>query len=101
MINGTASSSACAGTGVASQTGLPSTTTMQTERNRVITAYTREIKDLIARSVGLESLMRRFLCNVSQVSGGDFFLIVPGVEGDFGGADGSGDGQVHIDRIAS
>jgi hypothetical protein len=28
-----------------------------------------------------------------------FFLIVPGIEGSFGSADGSGDGQVHVDRM--
>jgi hypothetical protein len=47
----------------------------------------------------LESLIKRFVSQASQVSGSEFLLVVPGVEGSFGGANGSGDGEVGIGRI--
>jgi len=47
----------------------------------------------------LESLIQRFVSHESQISGREFFLVVPGVEGSFGGPDRSGDGQVRIGRL--
>jgi hypothetical protein len=47
----------------------------------------------------LESLTKRFVCHVGQVSGGEIFFVIPGVEGSFRRADGSGDGRVCIGRI--
>ena len=47
----------------------------------------------------LESLIKGFVCRVSQVSGREFLLVVPGVEGCFRRANGSGHGEVGIGRI--
>jgi putative tryptophan/tyrosine transport system substrate-binding protein len=49
--------------------------------------------------IGLESLIKKFVSHVSQVLGREFSLVVPGVEGSFSCADGSGDWRVRVGRI--
>jgi hypothetical protein len=42
----------------------------------------------------LVSLIKKFLCDESQVSSGEILLVVPGVEGGFSSSDGFGERQV-------
>ena len=47
----------------------------------------------------LESLIKRFVSHVGQISGRKICFIIPRVEGSFGGTNGSGERQVHIGGI--
>src|SRR5215470_17371323 len=64
--------------------------------NMVAFAFAAQYPETVTRLV---SLNKRFVSRVSQISGREFVLVVPGVEGSFGGANGSGDGKVGIGCI--
>ena len=59
----------------------------------------RSIFSSPAFSSRLKSLIKRFVSHVGQISGRKICFVIPGVEGSFGGTNGSGERQVHIGGI--